>query len=653
VAFRLGSRTAFEFLNLDDRSMQVRLSEGMLNISVRRLEGDLEVDTPTLALTIRSPGEYRIDTNPDTLQDYVTVRSGESGVTTNAGSFPLHTRQTAVVSGQDYRIYAAVAPDDFDRWAQSRDYREQRLQSARYVSPDVVGYEDLDEYGYWESVPDYGSVWFPRTVALGWAPYHFGHWVWIEPWGWTWVDDEPWGFAPFHYGRWAFFHERWCWVPGPVSVRPVYAPALVAWFGFGGGTRFSLGFGGDVGWFPLGPRDVYIPAYRASPTYVTRINTTNTTVINNVQITNAYNSYVKTGSVPITTYSNRTVPGAAMAVPQNALTGARPVQQAAVRVQPNQVGAIQSVAAAPRVAPQRASVLGPTAGQGFSVPKPPSAVISRPVVAKTAPPPPPAPLQQRLPLLAKDPGKPIPIQQEKQLAQSGPAAPARPPVKVVTQARSVSPPVVNTPPPRPLPRGAVTQQPVAPQPSMQHPSTTQPAQPTRPFEPPAAQSRQAPQTNPARPTPPPQAPPKRSVEPPVSRPQPTPQPQANRPAAAPREQPRAQQPTNRPVEPPAAQPRPAHQTNPARPSPPPPALPNRSVEPPVSRPQPTPQPQANRPAAPPREQPRVPALPSPQGSPPPAAHPAPRTTPPPQPREEPAKPRPPDQKKEEKGKQID
>ena len=256
ASLRLGSQTAFEFMNLDDRNMQVRLSEGKLNVRVRRLTENFEVDTPNLALTITRPGEYRIDTNPDTFQTRVTVRNGEGEVTANAGAFSVHAGEQAVITGQDggqNNVYQVPGYDDFDTWVRSRDIREERAQSTRYVSPEMVGYEDLDQYGSWRSVPEYGRCWVPRDVPAGWAPYHDGHWAWVDPWGWTWVDDAPWGFAPFHYGRWAYFNGFWGWVPGPVAVRPVYAPALVAWVGFGGGgvgASFEFGGGPAVGWFP-------------------------------------------------------------------------------------------------------------------------------------------------------------------------------------------------------------------------------------------------------------------------------------------------------------------------------------------------------------------------------------------------------------------
>jgi hypothetical protein len=87
----------------------------------------------------------------------------------------------------------------------------------------------------------------------GLAPYHYGHWSYIAPWGYTWVDDQPWGFAPFHYGPWASIGGAWGWIPSPPRpaigeyVLPIYAPALVAWVGVGAG----------VAWFALGPREVF------------------------------------------------------------------------------------------------------------------------------------------------------------------------------------------------------------------------------------------------------------------------------------------------------------------------------------------------------------------------------------------------------------
>src|SRR5262249_29797440 len=78
---------------------------------------------------------------------------------------------------------------------------------------------------------------------------------------------------PYHYGRWANRNNHWVWVPPQRDLRPVYAPALVA---FVGGTELGVAIGqqsrAPVGWFPLGPREAYVPPYTADRDYYRRLN---------------------------------------------------------------------------------------------------------------------------------------------------------------------------------------------------------------------------------------------------------------------------------------------------------------------------------------------------------------------------------------------
>ena len=123
-------------------------------------------------------------------------------------------------------------------------------------------------------------------VAAVWGPFRYGHWAWVSPWGWRWIDDQPWGFAPFHYGRWALWQGRWAWVPGTYAARPVYAPALVAWTGAmpaAPGVSVSLSIGSSVGWVPLAPREVYVPPYAVSNTYVRNVNITHVTNVTEIE----------------------------------------------------------------------------------------------------------------------------------------------------------------------------------------------------------------------------------------------------------------------------------------------------------------------------------------------------------------------------------
>ena len=316
---RLGGATAATILNLDDDTTQVKLTQGTLQLRVRALpQGQqVEVDTPNLAFVPREPGDYRLDVAPDGSTTLVNMRHGSAVLYGDSRSVEMSRGQRMRFAGTDLADAGAGAyppPDSFDQWTAARDAREDQSVAARYVPREMTGYTALDDYGDWQQDAGYGAVWFPRAVPAGWAPYSTGHWAWVAPWGWTWIDDAPWGFAPSHYGRWAHFGSRWGWVPGPIGVRPCYAPALV---GFIGGATVSIRIGGGPGvaWYPLGPSDVYRPVYRASPTYITRINYV------------SINQYGRRGGPERDhdRWMNRNVPGAITGMPSRNFVEGRPV----------------------------------------------------------------------------------------------------------------------------------------------------------------------------------------------------------------------------------------------------------------------------------------------------------------------------------------
>src|SRR5882672_6829823 len=448
-AVRIGSETGFSFLNLDDRTAQIRLTEGSINLRVKRLDEDetIEIDTPNLAFTVLRPGSYRVTVDESGETTLIKVRGGDGEVTGGGSAYSVHADQSATFSGID-QLSADIEnygrDDDFDNWCADRDHKWDHSNSARYVSDDVVGYEDLDEYGGWRPVPEYGTVWFPHTTVVGWAPYRYGHWAYIAPWGWTWVDDAPWGFAPFHYGRWVVVRGVWGWVPVPPRpryvtagyVRPVYAPAMVAWVG---GAHWGVGVavGGapavGVAWFPLGPRDVYCPSYHVGPRYVERVNVSNTTIINRTQVTNVYNNVYVNKSVNVTniTYQNQHVNNAVSATSQANFSSAQPVHSHMMRVDERDISA--GVApTGPSVVPQQRSVLG--AGAEARV-RPTRQFSARPVVAKTAPPPPPVPFTRQQQAIQANGGRPISVAQGRQMEPQN----NRPNVRIAPPAREVAP----------------------------------------------------------------------------------------------------------------------------------------------------------------------------------------------------------------------
>lgn len=408
ASVRLDDGTSLQLLNLDDRTVQVEVTEGTLNLRVRRLyqEQVYEVDTPTLAFTVTRPGEYRIDVDAEGKHTTVAVWDGGGVAYGENANFPVRESEAIRFFDtelRDYEVFDIPRADDFDRFCQTRDEGMDRSTALKYVPEDMVGYSDLDEYGTWDNVAEYGAVWYPTHISAGWAPYRDGHWIWQEPWGWTWVDTAPWGFAPFHYGRWAYVGTRWGWVPGPMRSRPVYSPALV---GFVGGNHWGIGvgLGGPVpiGWFPLGPREVYCPPYRVSRGYFTNINVTNT-VINNTYITTVYNDYSNGRSLNSVNYAYRSNPAALSAVPGNVFANARPVNGALIRMDRDMAtrAEVMRVAA---VTPVQRSVLGPNAAAN-AIPQ--RAVLERGVVARSAPPPVIGSFASREQALQRSPGRPL------------------------------------------------------------------------------------------------------------------------------------------------------------------------------------------------------------------------------------------------------
>jgi hypothetical protein len=445
AAIRLGAATSVTLLNLDDRIAQLQLSQGTLKVRVRRMGRDqeFEVDTPNLAFVMSRAGEYRIevDTNGDATA--VRVQSGRAEVYGDGASYAVNPRQGYRFYGtglSDYDRLAVGRDDELDRWARERDRRGDNSPSGRYVSSDVVGYEDLDANGSWQRDPEYGNVWTPNRVASGWTPYHDGHWSWVDPWGWTWVDDAPWGYAVSHYGRWASIRGRWSWVPGPQREQAVYAPAQVA---FVGGPNFQAAaivgaVAALIGWFPLAPREVYQPSYPVSRGYFERINRSNAVVAPS-NITNIYNTVIvnKTTTVNRVVYVNQRVAGAVVAVPAQAFAQSQPVAKAAVPVS-KEKAASAPVAAVAAVAPVQQSVHG--AAPAASA-RPPAR--ERRAIARTAPPPAPAAFAIQQPQLAAKPGRPIDDGERKGLK---PAAAPSPAVTVVTTA-----PAPTAPPPATAP----------------------------------------------------------------------------------------------------------------------------------------------------------------------------------------------------------
>ncbi len=373
MTVRVAEYSDVTITDLSDGFMQLGVAQGTLRLTVYRLpRGDsIEVDTPNGSVIVTTPGEYLIDVPENDRFTIASVDLGSAEVIGPGIDQELHGGQAVQLSGTD-RIRAISIPrparTSFDQWGADRDQRVNSAGCSRYMNRDIPGCADLDGAGRWEVNAEYGHVWYPSNVRADWVPYRDGRWVWIEPWGWSWVADEPWGYAPFHYGRWARFGPSWGWIPGPVEMRPYFAPALVAFVG-GPGWSLSIGVGAQA-WFPLGPREAYIPSYHHDDAYLRQVNITNIRNVTNI------NTIINVQTSGRATYVNRTE--GITAVSTDAFRSGRPVGREAVRVRPEEV-ARGSIISHATTAPVEQAVLG-----GRPAPRPP--VAEKPVMITTADP---------------------------------------------------------------------------------------------------------------------------------------------------------------------------------------------------------------------------------------------------------------------------
>jgi len=264
---RLGANTKANIANLTHKNIQIQIGQGIANYTVSKdSEAEPEIDTPNVSIhPSHHDGVFRIEVRPDG-DTIVIVRQGEAQIATPQGSTEIQAGDMATVRGDiksaQYKIAAAPDRDDWDQWNSDRDHMIRDANSWRHTNRRETGAQDLDAYGQWRNVPDYGDVWYPNESG-DWAPYRDGNWVYEPYYGWTWVGYEPWGWAPYHYGRWLWYGGGWGWWPGPIyaGYDPFWAPAYVSFWGWGGGFGFGFGWGGwgGFGWLPLGPCDWFHP----------------------------------------------------------------------------------------------------------------------------------------------------------------------------------------------------------------------------------------------------------------------------------------------------------------------------------------------------------------------------------------------------------
>jgi hypothetical protein len=381
----MDSDTELDIGRLNPQITHLTLPAGRIDLHIRQLGAgqSFEIDIPRGGVYLLGPGLYDIAAGSETEPARVTVFRGHAHFLGGGADLNIDPGVVAILSGFNpvTAVFAQAEPDDFVAWCRARDFVEARLVSPRYVSTEMTGYAVLDQYGHWAEIPGYGAVWFPNAVAAGWRPYRDGYWVWIAPWGWTWIDDEPWGFAPTHYGRWTVIGASWGWVPGRPVPHPVYAPALVAFIrGFFERNRPL------IAWFPLAPGEVYWPAYTRDLAYIRAVNAPVVRDVDKIALG-------PNGRPPRQVFETRYVNQRfAVLVPERAFAGARNARLSVLSIAPTRLERVPATFAPPHIRPVIAHPLPPPRriaaappGRQGSHPPPFIKPPPHPAMAETAP----------------------------------------------------------------------------------------------------------------------------------------------------------------------------------------------------------------------------------------------------------------------------
>jgi hypothetical protein len=313
----------------------------------------IEIDTPQGEVWLQTAGDYDIAAGDATTPGRIAVVAGRArligkGVDTTVAS---GAASTLGAGGAASTPLAGMAADDFVAWWRPATDAATAAAALAHVSADMTGHAALDGNGTWQTVSGCGAVWFPRTVPSGWAPYRFGHWRWMPPWGWTWIDDATWGFAPSHFGRWARFPapdggDRWGWVPGTRVAHPAFMPAVVAFLGTAGvGISYPDANGPAVGWFPLAPGEVYWPRYT---TDLATIRGLNRGSVADVAVIKPTSDGAPPASVIDGTYRNRAF---ASVVPRAVFVDGKPVAPALVQLPKERLRNAPLLAGSPDITP--------------------------------------------------------------------------------------------------------------------------------------------------------------------------------------------------------------------------------------------------------------------------------------------------------------
>jgi hypothetical protein len=245
---RLAGNTIVELTRLGTQDapqeIEMRLTQGLATFGVRPGDSSFRVQTPLFSVQVMDTANFRAEVQPDG-SGQIVVFEGKAEVDNQAAKLTLNRGENVRFLSDDpdrYYLGLSYEQDDWDRWNSERDDYLAQASRLKQSLPYDTGWNvgELDSYGSWYSVPNYGTVWRPNYDS-DWAPFRDGRWTWYDPFGWTWISYEPWGWLPYHYGRWANIgNYGWSWISPPFLVswcRQLDSRFLLGGLGSSGSLR--------------------------------------------------------------------------------------------------------------------------------------------------------------------------------------------------------------------------------------------------------------------------------------------------------------------------------------------------------------------------------------------------------------------------------
>ena len=162
---RMNDETSLTLTNISNRTAQVTLHQGTLNLRVFHLfPGEIyEVDTPNLAFIVQKSGEYRFNVDSQDDATVITVWKGEGDVTGDGPRVRMHGQDRLRFTGTSLARQVESSPkrDGFDSWCEVRDKRQEHALYGPYVGSGVIAYPA------------------PPPVVAYPGPYRYGPWFWV------------------------------------------------------------------------------------------------------------------------------------------------------------------------------------------------------------------------------------------------------------------------------------------------------------------------------------------------------------------------------------------------------------------------------------------------------------------------------------------